>query len=65
MLEMQDVFRVLYNGYNLIVVQDTNLATVYLKTSARISSKNHPILLFAPRSLGKLFGIFVGKGTGL
>ena len=60
MLKVQDIFWVLYDSYNLVVIQNADLAAVNLEASACISPKDYPVLFLAPRSFGKFLGILVG-----
>jgi|TARA_R110000744_G_scaffold51720_2_gene111264 hypothetical protein len=58
---MFDIIRLQYCCDYFIVVNDTDLATIYFKTGSRIPANANPRALFAPRfRIGaKLIGIFI------
>ena len=62
---MKDVFRIVYNPQDLVIVDEPDLAAVDGDTGSRITAKDDPVALLAPRARRELALVGIRNWTDL
>jgi hypothetical protein len=58
---VNDIFRILDKSQNFVIINDSDLSFVNRQACARVSTKNNPITLLAPRTGWEFILIGVSK----